>query len=524
MKKYVLIIFIPILSFFFDSLRAQVPAIEWQKCLGGSSNEAAFSVQQTNDGNFIVAGYSDSNNGDVTGNHGSDDYWIVKLDTSSNLLWQKSLGGNSIDQANSIKQTIDGGFIVAGFSYSNDGDVSGNHGADDFWIVKLDIEGNMMWQKSLGGSGDDGANCIQQTFDGGFIAAGWSTSNDGDVSGNHGLWDYWLVKLDSSGNLEWQKSFGGSENDMAYSVQQATDGGFIISGYSESSDGDVSGNHGSRDYWIVKTDASGNLLWQTFLGGSDYDEAHSVQQTKEGGFLIAGFTYSTNGDVSGNHGAYDFWVVKLDTAGNLEWQKTLGGSANDQSFFINKTFDGGSVVVGQSFSNNGDVSGNHGGYDNWVVKLDTAGNLEWQKTLGGSADDYGPYGIQQTDNGEYIVGGATLSNDDDVSGNHGGSVYGDCWIVKLSNDLGTGIGSVSSSQISIYPNPVEDNLIINLPISANEATIGVYDLQGRIITMPITFIASKAQLNTSTLPAGVYTIQFTDKKTGESGIRKFIKQ
>ncbi len=172
MKKYVLIIFIPILSFFFNSLRAQVPAIEWQKCLGGSSNEAAFSVQQTNDGNFIVAGYSDSNNGDVTGNHGSDDYWIVKLDTSSNLLWQKSLGGNSIDQANSIKQTIDGGFIVAGFSYSNDGDVSGNHGADDFWIDKLNIEGNMMWQKCLGGSGDDGANCIQQTFDGGFIAVG----------------------------------------------------------------------------------------------------------------------------------------------------------------------------------------------------------------------------------------------------------------------------------------------------------------------------------------------------------------
>ncbi|MBA2421900.1 MAG: T9SS C-terminal target domain-containing protein, partial [Chitinophagales bacterium] len=302
MKKIIQIAFSPAIFFLFNSLQAQVPAIEWQKCLGGSNNEAAFSIEQTAEGNFIVAGYSDSNDGDVTGNHGSDDYWIVKLDPASNILWQKSLGGNSIDEANSINQTADGGFIVAGFSYSNNGDVTGNNGADDYWIVKLDSTGDILWEKSLGGSGDDGANCIQQTFDGGFIVTGWSSSNDGDVTGNHGLWDYWLVKLDTSGSLEWEKSFGGSLNDMAYSVQQTIDGGFIVAGYSESSDGDVSGNHGFRDYWIIKTDADGNLLWQTFLGGTEYDEAHSIIQLKEGGYLVAGFAGSAYGDVTGNHG------------------------------------------------------------------------------------------------------------------------------------------------------------------------------------------------------------------------------
>ncbi len=157
------------------TLHAQIaPAIEWQKCLGGSGNEAAFSIQQTTDGKFIVAGYSDANGGDVTGNHGGDDYWIVKLDGAGNLLWQKSLGGNSLEEPNSIRQTTDGGFIVAGYSYSNNGDVSGNHGSDDFWIVKLDTAGNLLWQKSFGGSGDDGATSIQQTTDGGFIVAGWS--------------------------------------------------------------------------------------------------------------------------------------------------------------------------------------------------------------------------------------------------------------------------------------------------------------------------------------------------------------
>jgi hypothetical protein len=177
------------------------PVIEWQKCLGGSDIDQALSVQQTSDGGYIVGGRSNSIDGDVTGNHGDYDAWIVKLDTIGNMEWQKSLGGSDNDGASSIQQTFDGGYIVAGYSVSNDGDVTGNHGEGDCWIVKLDKRGNIEWQKFLGGSSSDNANSINQTSDGDYIVAGDSFSNNGDVTGNHdvarnqGYPDLWVIKL-----------------------------------------------------------------------------------------------------------------------------------------------------------------------------------------------------------------------------------------------------------------------------------------------------------------------------------------
>ena len=231
---------------------AQAPAIEWQKCLGGTSEDIAYSIQQTSDGGFIVAGETLSNDGDVSGNHGGRDAWVVKLNSSGDIIWKKCLGGTDHDFAYSIQQTSDGGFIVAGLTGSNDGDVSGNHGGSDAWVVKLNSSGNILWQKCLGGTDGDYANSIQQTSDGGFIVAGETESNDGDVSGNHGGFDSWVVKLNSSGNIEWQKCLGGTGWDWENSIQQTSDGGFIVAGYTNSNDGDVSGNHGSKDYWVVK--------------------------------------------------------------------------------------------------------------------------------------------------------------------------------------------------------------------------------------------------------------------------------
>jgi hypothetical protein len=279
--------------------------------LGGSSDEWASSIQQTFDGGYIVAGYTYSNDGDVSGNHGNRDGWVVKLDASGSLLWQKCLGGNSSDWARSIQQTSDGGYIVAGETHSNDGDVSGHHGNGDGWVVKLDASGNLLWQKCLGGSSYDSVSSIQQTSDGGYIVAGSTYSNDGDVSGNHGNDDSWVVKLDASGNLLWQKCLGGSNWDYAESIQQTSDGGYIVAGITFSNDGDVSGYHGEGDGWIVKLDASGNLLWQKCLGGSYREWAYSIQQTSDGGYIVAGYTNSNDGDVSGNHGGEDGWVVKL---------------------------------------------------------------------------------------------------------------------------------------------------------------------------------------------------------------------
>ncbi|OFY91658.1 MAG: hypothetical protein A3K10_10975, partial [Bacteroidetes bacterium RIFCSPLOWO2_12_FULL_31_6] len=233
------------------------PTIEWQKSFGGTGNDYAFSIQQNANGGYIVAGLSSSNDGDVTGNHGGSDSWVLKLDTSGVITWQKALGGTGNDNAGSIQQTVDGGYILAGYSESNDGDVAGNHGSSDFWVVKLDSNSVIIWQKCLGGSDVDIAKSIQQTTDGGYVVAGTSNSNDGDITGNHGGTDYWVVKLDSVGVIMWQKSLGGTSSDNANCIQQTADGGYIIAGTSYSNDGDVSGNHGNFDYWVVKLDSIG---------------------------------------------------------------------------------------------------------------------------------------------------------------------------------------------------------------------------------------------------------------------------
>ncbi len=413
--------------------------IQWQKCLGGSAPDYGYSIQQTSDGGYIVAGYTRSNDGNVTDNHGDYDYWIVKLNSLGNIIWQKCLGGSSRDEAYSIQQTSDGGYIVAGYSSSNDGDVSGNNGYRDYWIVKLNSLGNIIWQKCLGGSSRDEAYSIQQTSDGGYIVAGFTQSNDsGDVSGNNGYRDYWIVKLEDLGNdatITWQKCLGGSDADYAKSIQQTSDGGYIVAGYTESNDsGNVSENHGWNDYWIVKLEDLGNdatITWQKCLGGSSWDEAYSIQQTSDDGYIVAGKTNSNDGDISGdNHGNWDYWIVKLNSLGTIIWQKCLGGSEWDVAHSIQQTSDGGYIVAGYTWSNDGDVSENHGNLDYWIVKLNSLGNIIWQKCLGGSSRDEA-YSIQQTSDGGYIVAGFTESNDSgDISGdNHENWDY---WIVKTA--------------------------------------------------------------------------------------------
>lgn len=410
---------------------AQAPSIQWQKSYGGTNIDYAYFVRQTSDNGYIVAGTTKSNNIFVSGNHGDYDYWIIKLDDSGILQWQKALGGSGTEEAYSVEQTSDGGYIIAGSSNSNNGNVTGNHGSYDYWIVKLDNAGDIQWQKSFGGTDEDNAYSAKQTSDGGYIVAGRSRSVDGDVTGNHGNFDYWVLKLNSSGNIQWQKSFGGSGLDEAHSVQQTSDGGYAVTGFSWSNNGDLTGNHGnSADYWIVKLNNSGNIQWQKNLGGNGADYANSAEQTSDGGYVIAGRSISNDGDVSGNHGNYDFWVVKLNNSGSLQWQKSLGSGFTDYAYSVNQTSDGGYVVAGWTYPGNhplGDVSGIKGYHDFWMVKLDDSGMLEWQKCLGGPWLDEG-YSIQQTSDNGYIVAGKSVSVSGDVTNNYGQEDY---WIVKL---------------------------------------------------------------------------------------------
>jgi len=240
----------------------------------------------------------------VSGHHGGSDGWIVKMDTIGNIQWQKALGGILTDWFESIQQTTDGGYIAAGTSTSNDGDVPGNNGATDYWIVKLNSAGDTLWTKTYGGSGEDRSYDMIQTADGGYILAGVTNSNDGDVSGNNGMLDYWIVKLDTMGDIQWQKTLGGTSNDYAYSIRQAIDGEYIVVGILEYSDGD-------KDFWLVKLNSLGDTVWTKTLGGTSWDVPKSIQQTTDGGYIVAGGTDSNDGDVTGNNGGNDYWIVKL---------------------------------------------------------------------------------------------------------------------------------------------------------------------------------------------------------------------
>ncbi|MBK8912338.1 MAG: hypothetical protein IPM61_13535 [Chlorobi bacterium] len=406
------------------------PAIQWQQSLGGLGEDVAYSIEQTSDGGYIAAGYSYSTDGDVTGNHGGVDCWVAKFTSAGAIEWQKSLGGSSLDYAKSIQQTNDGGYIVAGYSQSNDGDVTGNHGGVDYWIVKLTSAGVIQWQKSLGGSRGNYATSIAQTSDGGYIIAGYSSSTDGNVTGNHGSTDYWIVKLTSVGAIQWQKSLGGSGGEEAHSITQTSDGGYIVAGWSSSTDGDVTGNHGSTDYWIVKLTNGGAIQWQKSLGGSGQENAASIAQASDGGYIVAGWSSSTDGDVTGNHGSSDYWIVKLTNTGVIQWQQALGGSGGEEARSITQTSDGGYIVAGASWSSDGDVSGHYKEADYWVVKLTSVGAMEWQKSFGGNSNDYAT-SIKQTSDGGYVIAGYSASNDGDVTRHYGVSKNYDYWIVKL---------------------------------------------------------------------------------------------
>ena len=415
---------------------AQAPDIEWALCIGGSSWDVAYTVTQSPDSGFIVGGYLWFADGDWSGcEYGK--MFLVKLDSSGNIVWKKCYGGtDGGDAIHSVKPTIYGGYIFAANTYSNDGDVSGNHGISDYWVVKIDEAGEIEWQKCYGGTGIDYPFDIIQTIDGGYAVIGYSTSDDGDITGHHpggtfGL-DYWVIKISSDGGLEWEKSLGGSDEDQGFAIAQTADGGYVCAGHSNSDDGDISGDTDDYDYWLVKLDADGNLLWEENFGGSDGDFVYSVKVDDGGSIVLTGHTYSDDGDVTDYHGGLaDVWIIKTDSAGNVIRKKCYGGNSWDAGRSIAITSENDYLVGGQSSSNNGDLTAESvEGF--WVFKTDSAGVMKWQKSFGGSGLDAGFDAISTYEGGTIIVG-HTESNDGDVSGNHGEF---DAWVVKLSPDCG----------------------------------------------------------------------------------------
>jgi len=374
-------------------------------------------------------------------NYGGADYWIVRLDAQGNALWEQSFGGYRPDYFSSLQETVDGGFIIGGGSWStNDGNKTtehfGSHSTADFWVLRLDSSGNRIWERNYGGTADDYLHKVEQTADGGFFLFGRSGST---VSGNktaapRGGYDYWVVRLDSNGQKLWEKVYGGTLHDLAWNAQLITDGGLVLVGGSISQPGGTksSANYGDYDFWVVRLNANGSQLWERSFGGTGNDTAFCVKQTPAGGFVVAGRSASPP---SGNKTSplmdnWDFWVVWMDTNGNKVSEQSFGGTANEYPYSLDITRDGGVILGGWSSS---PVSGtktatNYGAADYWVVRLDADGNKLWEATYGGSRTDE-LHCLQQTRDGGFLLGGKSWSSDGTKPPPHYG--FGDCWVIKL---------------------------------------------------------------------------------------------
>jgi hypothetical protein len=375
----------------------------WVKSYGGADHDGAWSIQETADGGYIVAGETSSFGA------GSYDAWVLKLDPNGAVQWQKSYGGTDGDGAFSIQETSGGGYIVAGPTWSS------GAGDADFWVLKLDSSGAVRWQKSYGGAGGDLPYSVQETSDGGYIMAGETSSfGAGDV-------DFWVLKLGSNGDVQWQKSYGGAKDDGAFSIQETSGGGYVAAG--------VTASFGAGDYdcWVLKLGSNGDVQWQRRYGGTNDDFAWFAQETADGGYIVAGDTWSFGA------GSRDFWVLKLDPNGDVQWQRSYGGIDYDAIYSIQETADSGYIVAGEtsSFGVGGDC---------WVLKLSSSGDVQWQKSYGGADDDVAWYS-QETSDGGYIVAGETSSF---------GAGEMDFWVLKLdpNGDI-TGCSAIADSDAFI---------------------------------------------------------------------------
>jgi hypothetical protein len=450
--KAIILSFIFLLS--FSASNAQLK-IEWQKCYGGSGWDAAYSVVKTQDNGFLLSGYSDSNDGDVSGNHGGGDAWVVKTDSLGNIQWQRTYGGSGIESAYQILNADDGGYIFAGLTGSSDGDVLGNHlGPSDVWIVKLDTIGNIQWQRCYGGSGLE-ENVYMINVNNGYVFVSTTTSDDGDVIGFQNLRDPWLVKIDYNGNIVWQKCILSNFDDRASMLCQTGDGGFIIAGDSYNISPICQAEIDTR---IMKVDSIGNLISSYCRGGFDDDIGGSILATSDHGCIFTSRVYGGGGEIIGYHpGMFDMWVVKQDSSGNIEWKKCLGGSGNDAGGSIIENDDGSFIITGGSSSNDGDVSGNIGSNDMWAVKLDSLGSIVYSQCLGGTG--YDGAGMKRISDSKFIAVGSSSSNNIEVINNHGSY---DFWLVKLYEEYNSATGNLFAD---LNSNLIKD---ANEPVISNK--------------------------------------------------------
>ncbi len=527
---------------------AQLPTIKWQNTIGGFANDSLVSILPTPDGGFIISGQSNSNiSGAKTQNSiGDYDYWIVKVNSSGKVKWDKTIGGTGLDKVPYIINTLDGGFLVGGTSIS---DSTGNktenaiNQSDDYWVLKLDKKGKVEWNNTIGAIQTEKLYGLAQDKDSSYRVTGISYTNfsQNDKSmDNFGssVWgDYWLLKLDKNGTLIQDYLYGGQNADFVTSIIPVKEDGYIMGGYSYSKNDGVKTQKfvGNNDYWIVRVDKNGVKKWDKTIGGSRSDFGSDIQQTFDRGYIISGYSNSpvSSAKTAGWKGVTDYWVVKTDSSGTVVWDKTYGGTLGDYLASGQQTKDSGFIIGGTSSSGiSSDKSESSRGLDDyWIMKLDKSGNKVWDKTYGGSANDR-LSAIKEISAGEYIVGGTSNSpkSGDKTKKTTGGGGANDYWILRLTTNAVAKAETKSTKEESYVkssapfnigkltmranPNPTKGPVTLNYSSTENEKiSLAVYGNNGKVILSQE--LASNKNTYTFSLsqqPAGVYYVVVTSNK------------
>ena len=537
-----------LLAFFFAFNLTSAQDILWEKSYGGKHAEYLYDAIPTPDYGFILAGSSISgkNGNKEEANKGDLDYWLWKMDEHGNLDWQKSFGGNKVDLLQSVRLTHDGGFILAGTSSSDKGldKKEDSKGQEDFWIIKLDAKGSEIWQKTIGGESQEKLLSIAPTKDGGYILGGTSSSDKAEKNAegvldlnaksedSRGSLDYWVVKLKGNGTVEWQKTIGGKYYDELKSIEQTKDGGYILGGYSNSpiSGDKTEPNYGLGDYWIVKLNEEGIIEWQRTLGGDKDDNLFALTQTKEGGFIVGGSSNSgaTNSKSKTNREGSDFWVLKLDEIGNITWQETYNYGKHDVLTSIVENQDGTYLIGGyaQSEKKSNSKTGltsklqtkadKEGINDYIALKINAEGEEMWSQTVGSKGDEVMKKLLETRDGGYLLTGTSNGQVSRDKNSAKGGN---DFWVVKLKDK-----DKKEKERISLeaIPNPTDSftNVIVNFEY--DNGTASLYDLNGRLISTVKITGERTVPMDLNGLQRGVYVVEIRTN-THKGGV-KVIKK
>jgi hypothetical protein len=447
-----------VIGLWATSLFALSPQTVWTRTYGSAGSEWGLSVQQTSDGGYIIAGMAGPL---VTG---YSDVYLIKTDASGDTVWTRRYGSGD-DVGRSVEQTSDGGYIVAGWSLPP----GATYG--DAYLIKTDANGDTVWTRKLGGAGGDGAYSVQQTTDGGYILAGATSSFGADSV------DVYLVKTDTSGVALWTRVYGGPGYEEGYSVQQTSDGGYIVVGLT------TSFGAGNNDIYLLKTDTSGDTAWTRTFGGTGWDEASSVQETSDGGYIIVGETSSIGS------GSYDIYLLKTDADGDTVWTRTYGGTGEEHGKSVDQTSDGGYIIAGftGSFGVGGDV---------YLIRTDADGDVVWKQTYGGEFGDGGE-SVQETAAGKYVVAGVTTSF---------GAGHNDVYLIRVRErkwkvkdkklplpptpGLGNGEPVVARNsrepaRLALHssaPNPFGKGTLIRFDLPAQgEVNLSIHDVEGHLV-------------------------------------------